>query len=153
MPQTSCGFHPRLWRDFKSCVLYYEAKWSRNVTTFFLEHHITELRSSASLSPYSLHRKLYSTNFRQKIVLGNHAPRKKTVIHGLFSIQSEGLVCNQRACALYGIAVGVWHHASACIFLRIDAMHHFVMIPCRRQAADSIHAFGVILRVAFLLCF
>ena len=39
-----------------------------------------------------------------------------------------------------------------CIYLRIDAMHHFVMIPSkacalipyRRQAADSIHAYGVI---------
>ena len=29
----------------------------------------------------------------------------------------------------YGIAVGVWHHAPTCISLRIDAIHHFVMIP------------------------
>ena len=31
---------------------------------------------------------------------------------------------------VYGIAVGVWHHAPACISLRIDAIHHFVMISC-----------------------
>ena len=71
-------------------------------------------------------------------------PRKKHLRKQvLFSIQSEGLVWNLTA-GEYGIAVGVWHHASACIFLRIDAIHHFVMIPYRRQAADDIHAFGVI---------
>ena len=33
--------------------------------------------------------------------------------------------------------------------LRIDYIQHFVLIPYRRQAADFIHAFGVILwRVA-----
>jgi len=46
----------------------------------------------------------------------------------LFSIQSEGLVCNHDA-VVYVIAVGVWHHALACIFLRIDDIHHCVMIP------------------------
>ena len=76
-------------------------------------------------------------------------PRKKTVLDGLFSIQSEGLVWNHDA-VVYVIAVGVWHHASACIFLRIDYIHHFVMMPYRRQAADFIHGFAVILRVAFL---
>ena len=45
-----------------------------------------------------------------------------------FFIQSEGLVCNLTA-GEYVIAVGVWHHAPACIFLRIDSIHHFVMIP------------------------
>ena len=34
--------------------------------------------------------------------------------------------------------------------LRIDYIHHSVMIPYRRQAADFIHGFAVILRVAFL---
>ena len=67
-------------------------------------------------------------------------PRKKTVLDGLFSIQSEGLVWNHDA-VVYVIAVGVWHHASACIFLRIDYIHHFVMMPYRRQAADFIHAY------------
>ena len=32
---------------------------------------------------------------------------------------------------VYVNAVGVWHHASACIHLRIDYIHHFVMIPYR----------------------
>ena len=45
-----------------------------------------------------------------------------------FFIQSEGLVCNHDA-VVYVIAAGVWHHAPACIFLRIDSIHHFVMIP------------------------
>ena len=57
-----------------------------------------------------------------------------------FFIQSEGLVCNLTA-GEYGIAVGVWYHAPACIFLRIDAIHHFVMIPygtsCQFHAATS----------------
>ena len=55
-------------------------------------------------------------------------------------IQSKGLVCNLTA-GEYGIAVGVWHHAPACIFLRIDAIHHFVMIPygtsCQFHTATS----------------
>ena len=67
----------------------------------------------------------------------------------LFSIQSEGLACNLTA-GEYVIAEGVWHHASACILLRIDYIQHFVLIPYRRQAADFIHGFAVILRVAFL---
>ena len=41
----------------------------------------------------------------------------------------------------YVIAEGVWHHASACILLRIDYIQHFVLIPYRRQAADFIHAY------------
>ena len=49
-----------------------------------------------------------------------------------------------------GRAVVVSHHASACILLRIDYIQHFVLIPYRRQAADFIHGFAVILRVAFL---
>ena len=67
-----------------------------------------------------------------------------------FSIQSEGLACNLTA-GEYVIAEGVWHHASACILLRIDYIQHFVLIPYRRQAADFIHGFAVILRVAFFL--
>ena len=58
----------------------------------------------------------------------------------LFSIQSEGLACNLTA-GEYVIAEGVWHHASACILLRIDYIQHFVLIPYRRQAADFIHAY------------
>lgn len=48
--------------------------------------------------------------------------------------------------AVYGIRrfATVWHHVTACIYLRIDYTHHFVMIPCRRQAADYIHGFAVI---------
>ena len=36
-----------------------------------------------------------------------------------FFIQSEGLVCNLTA-GEYGIAVGVWNHASACIYILGD---------------------------------
>ena len=54
-----------------------------------------------------------------------------------FFIQSEGLVCNQRARALYGIAKSrTWHRAkrvSKLVLLRIDSMHHFVPIPCRNK--------------------
>ena len=75
------------------------------------------------------------------------APEKSKSKDLLFSIQSEGLACNLTA-GEYVIAEGVWHHASACIFLRIDYIQHFVLIPYRRQAADFIHGFAVILRVA-----
>ena len=53
---------------------------------------------------------------------------------------------------VYGIRrkATAWHHASACILLRIDYIQHFVLIPYRRQTADFIHGFAVILRVAFL---
>ena len=50
----------------------------------------------------------------------------------------------------YVIAAGVWHHAKRVSFLRIDSIQLFVLIPYRRQAADFIHGFAVILRVAFL---
>ena len=74
----------------------------------------------------------------------HHPPQEKRPFSsGLFSIQSEGLACNLTA-GEYVIAEGVWHHASACILLRIDYIQHFVLIPYRRQAADFIHAFGVI---------
>ena len=66
---------------------------------------------------------------------------KRPFSNGLFSIQSEGLACNLTA-GEYVIAEGVWHHASACILLRIDYIQHFVLIPYRRQAADSIHAYA-----------
>ena len=69
---------------------------------------------------------------------------KRPFSNGLFSIQSEGLACNLTA-GEYVIAEGVWHHASACILLRIDYIQHFVLIPYRRQAADSIHGFAAIL--------
>ena len=44
---------------------------------------------------------------------------------------------------VYGIRrkATAWHHASACILLRIDYIQHFVLIPYRRQAADFIHAY------------
>ena len=69
---------------------------------------------------------------------------KRPFSNGLFSIQSEGLACNLTA-GEYVIAEGVWHHSSACILLRIDYIQHFVLIPYRRQAADFIHGFAVIL--------
>ena len=50
------------------------------------------------------------------------------------------MACNLTA-GEYVIAEGVWHHASACILLRIDYIQHFVLIPYRRQAADFIHAY------------
>ena len=65
---------------------------------------------------------------------------KRPFSNGLFSIQSEGLACNLTA-GEYVIAEGVWHHASACILLRIDYIQHFVLIPYRRQVADFIHAY------------
>ena len=65
---------------------------------------------------------------------------KRPFSSGLFSIQSEGLACNLTA-GEYVIAEGVWHHASACILLRIDYIQHFVLIPYCRQAADFIHAY------------
>ena len=70
------------------------------------------------------------------------APAKKIDKFRLvdFFIQSEGLVCNLTA-GEYVIAEGVWHHASACILLRIDYIQHFVLIPYRSQAADFIHAY------------
>ena len=64
---------------------------------------------------------------------------KRPFSNGLFSIQSEGLACNLTV-GEYVIAEGVWHHASACILLRIDYIQHFVLIPYRRPAADFIHA-------------
>ena len=83
----------------------------------------------------------------------SEAPEKRPFSNGLFSIHSEGLACNLTE-GEYVIAEGVWHHASACILLRIDYIQHFVLIPYRRQAADFIHGFAMILRVAFLtFCF
>ena len=61
-----------------------------------------------------------------------------------FFIHSKGLGCNQCLRVLYGIATGVWHHVQRVSALWIDAIHNFVMISFRRQAADSIHALGVI---------
>ena len=51
-----------------------------------------------------------------------------------YFIQAAGLAWNQCACALHGIAEGVWHHAQACIniSLRLDS------IP--QQVADSIRS-------------
>jgi hypothetical protein len=71
---------------------------------------------------------------------GRGSQEKRPFSNGLFSIQSEGLACNLTA-GEYVIAEGVWHHASACILLRIDYIQHFVLIPYRRQAADFIHAY------------
>ena len=55
-------------------------------------------------------------------------------------------LADKQACRLASLD----YHASACILLRIDYIHHSVMIPYRRQAADFIYGFAVILRVAFL---
>ena len=82
---------------------------------------------------------------------------KRPFSNGLFSIQSEGLACNLTA-GEHVIAEGVWHHASACILLRIDYIHHSVMIPYKAlpwfHTADKLRIsstpIGVILRVAFL---
>ena len=59
------------------------------------------------------------------------SPKKHPNLFGCFFIQAAGLVWHQCACALYGIAKGVWHHAQACIrvSLRLDSIHHSVMIP------------------------
>ena len=76
---------------------------------------------------------------------------KRPFSNGLFSIQSEGLVWNHPQ--------GVWNPSqsdgmasrAACIFLRIDSIQHFVMIPYKasldfipQQVADSIYGFAVI---------
>ena len=62
-------------------------------------------------------------------------------------ITTQSCISSRAHCAL------VSYHAPACISLRLDDMQHFVLITYRRQAADDIHAFGVILRVAFLFAF
>ena len=72
-----------------------------------------------------------------------YEPRKSKSKDLLFSIQSEGLAWNHGA-VVYGIAAGVWYHAQRVSSLRIDSIQTFGLIPYRRQAADSIHAFGVI---------
>ena len=46
-------------------------------------------------------------------------------------------LADKQACRLASLD----YHASACILLRIDYIHHYVMIPYRRQAADFIHAY------------
>ena len=51
-------------------------------------------------------------------------------------------LADKQACRLASLD----YHASACIPLRIDYIQHFVLIPYRRQAADFIHGFAVILR-------
>ena len=38
----------------------------------------------------------------------------------------------------------VYHHASACIFLRLDDIQNFVLMICNSFGIDDIHAFGVI---------
>ena len=57
---------------------------------------------------------------------------------GKVAIQSEGLACDLTA-GEYVIAEGVWHHAPACILLRIDPIQQFVLMIYRRRAADFIH--------------
>ena len=57
---------------------------------------------------------------------------KRPFSNGLFSIQSEGLACNLTA-GEYVIAEGVWHHAQRVFLLRIDSIHHSVMIPYRNK--------------------
>ena len=57
----------------------------------------------------------------------NPLQEKRPFSNGLFSIQSEGLACNLTA-GEYVIAEGVWHHAQRVSILRIDSIHHFVMI-------------------------
>ena len=57
---------------------------------------------------------------------------------------ARGAICARsfykRACRLTSLD----YHASACILLRIDYIQHFVLIPYRSKAADSIHGFAVI---------
>ena len=54
-------------------------------------------------------------------------PEKSKSKDLLFSIRSEGSECNLTA-GEYVIAAGVWHHALACIVLRIDNIHHIGLI-------------------------
>ena len=63
----------------------------------------------------------------------------------VFCIQSAGLVWNLTA-GEHGIRrfATVWHHASACISLRLDEIQHFVLMIYRRQAADDIQGFALI---------
>ena len=69
-----------------------------------------------------------------------------------FFIQAAGLVYHPTQ---VGISSGrraalVSHHASACIFLRLDDIQHYVLMICNSFGIDDIHGFAVILRVAFL---
>ena len=59
------------------------------------------------------------------------SPTKKALAKAsAFFIQSEGLAWHPSLCdGMESRRRRVWHHASACIYLRIDSIHHFVMVP------------------------
>ncbi len=59
-------------------------------------------------------------------------------------IQAAGLAWNQCACALYGIAKGVWHHARACISVGLIPYATSSQLHTATRVTDSMHAFGVI---------
>jgi hypothetical protein len=71
-------------------------------------------------------------------------PEKSTSKEVLFSIQAAGLVYHRRT--KRGVyhqgrhAVLVSHHASACIFLRLDDIQHYVLMICNSFGIDDIHA-------------
>ena len=46
----------------------------------------------------------------------------------------------------HGDAVVVSHHASACIVLRLDDIHDFVVMICNSFGIDDMHGFAVILQ-------
>ena len=66
------------------------------------------------------------------------APKNKQPIWvAYFFIQAAGLVYHQPFGA-------VSPHASACIFLRLDDIQHFVLMICNSYGIDDMHAYGVI---------
>jgi hypothetical protein len=80
-------------------------------------------------------------------------PEKSTSKEVLFSIQAAGLVYHRRTSVYHQRRLSAFasHHASACIFLRLDDIQHYVLMICNSLGIDDIHAFGVILwRVALM---
>ena len=59
--------------------------------------------------------------------------KKRLRLRKRFFIQSEGLVWKYDA-VVHGIAEGVWNHGASLCPLRIDSIHHFMMIPYDAKA-------------------
>ena len=57
---------------------------------------------------------------------------------GISSPREAWCISSRARCAL------VYHHAPACICLRLDEIQHFVLMICNSSGIDDIHAFGVI---------
>ena len=70
----------------------------------------------------------------------------RTSVRLVLFIQAAGLAWNQCACALHGIAEGVWHHAQACINFSCGLIpyRNKLRIPYAHYVSNSIHGFAVI---------